>query len=147
MGVVPPFTGVAVNVTGVPAQMLFCEAAILTDAVRLGLTVIVMLLLVTIAGAAHMALLVIVQVTLSPLTSVLLVKVGLLVPAFMPLTCHWYVGVEPGLVGIAVNVTGVPAQILFSDAAMVTVGVMLLSTATCTLAKSIHPSALVIVTV
>jgi len=30
----------------------------------------------------------------------------------MPFTFQWYTGLVPGLVGVAVNVTGVPAQIL-----------------------------------
>ena len=41
MGVVPPLVGVAVNVTEVPAQTGFAEAAIETLAAILGLTVIV----------------------------------------------------------------------------------------------------------
>ena len=37
-------------------------------------------------------------------------KLALLVPEFTPLTFHWYDGVSPPLVGVAVNVTGVEAQ-------------------------------------
>jgi hypothetical protein len=54
-----------------------------------------------------------IRVTLTwlPITNVALLKTGLLTPVLTPLTLHWSVGVGPGLVGIAVNVTLVPAQI------------------------------------
>ena len=38
----------------------------------------------------------------------------------MPLTCHWYDGAAPPLVGVAVNVTDVPAQTGFAEAAIET---------------------------
>jgi hypothetical protein len=41
-----------------------------------------------------------------------------LVPAFAPLTFHWYDGVVPPLVGVAENVTEVPAQTGFEEALM-----------------------------
>ena len=37
-------------------------------------------------------------------------------PTFTPLTFHWYTGDVPPLVGVAVNVTFVPAQTGFWDA-------------------------------
>jgi len=80
--------GVAVNVTTVPGQMLFSDATMLTDEVMLGLTIIVMLLLVAFAGATQAALPVITQVTLSPLTRVLLLKLALFAPALLPFTSH-----------------------------------------------------------
>jgi hypothetical protein len=86
---VPPLTGVAVNVTMVPAQMVFCDAAILIDGITSGVTFIVMLLLVAVAGTAQAELLVIIQLTTSPLTSVLLLNVGLFVPALAPFSNHW----------------------------------------------------------
>jgi hypothetical protein len=56
----------------------------------LGLTVTVMVLLVTGLTEVHGdALLVIVTVTWSLLLSAVVAKVGLLVPALVPLTFHW----------------------------------------------------------
>jgi len=43
---VPPFTGVGVNVTLVPVQIVVAEAEIVTDGVTVGLIVIVLVLLV-----------------------------------------------------------------------------------------------------
>ena len=40
-----------------------------------------------------------------------------MVPALVPLTFHWYAGVVPPLVGVAVKVTDVPAQTGFAPAA------------------------------
>ena len=37
-------------------------------------------------------------------------------PWFTPFTFHWYAGVAPPLVGVAVKVTDVPAQTGFADA-------------------------------
>lgn len=37
--------------------------------------------------------------------------VALLVPTLFPFSFHWYAGVAPPLVGVAVNVTLVPAHI------------------------------------
>ena len=39
-------------------------------------------------------------------------------PAFAPFTFHWYAGVVPGFVGVAVNVTEVPMQKGFDEAEM-----------------------------
>ncbi len=47
----------------------------------------------------------------------LVVNVLLFVPALAPFTFHWYTGDAPPLVGVAVNVTLVPAQIVVADAA------------------------------
>ncbi len=45
-------------------------------------------------------------------------------PTFPPFSFHWYEGVPPPLVGVAVNVTLVPTQILLPGAAaMLTEGV------------------------
>ena len=41
-----------------------------------------------------------------------------MVPAFTPLTYYWYDGVVPPLVGVAINVTGLPGQKGFADAAI-----------------------------
>jgi hypothetical protein len=41
------------------------------------------------------------------------------VPAFIPLTFHWYEGIVPPFVGVAVNVTDDPGQNGLEDAAMV----------------------------
>jgi hypothetical protein len=44
------------------------------------------------------------------------VKLAMLVPAFTPFTFHWYEGVSPPFVGVAVNVTGVAAQTGLAEA-------------------------------
>ena len=49
---------------------------------------IVMPLLVAEAGTAQVALEVITQVTIAPLVRVVVVKIALLVPAFVPFTFH-----------------------------------------------------------
>jgi hypothetical protein len=78
VGLGPPLVTVAVKVTAVPLHIVVPGLAVTTTVgVTLGLTVIVMVLLVAVVGVAHSALLVIVQVILSPLFSVALVNVGL----------------------------------------------------------------------
>lgn len=84
----PPLVGVAVKVTGVPAQILLSEATMLTEEINGEETPIVILLLVTLPGIIQEALLVITQLTTSPFATVLLLKVGLFVPAGLPLTIH-----------------------------------------------------------
>ena len=44
----------------------------------------------------------------------------LFVPTFDPFSFHWYEGVEPPLVGVAVNVTLVPEQIVVAVAEILT---------------------------
>ena len=45
-------------------------------------------------------------------------------PTLFPFNFHWYDGVAPPLVGVAVKVTAVPEQIVFPGlAAMLTVGI------------------------
>ena len=56
-GVAPPFVGVAVKSTLVPAQIVVAEAETETDGVKSGFTVIVMMLLIAKLGDAHVALL------------------------------------------------------------------------------------------
>ena len=65
--------GVAVNVTLVPAQMVVAEAATATEGVTTGLTVMVIPVEVAVAGDAHDAVEVIIQVTTSLLARALLV--------------------------------------------------------------------------
>lgn len=66
----PPLVGVAVKVTDVPAHIALPGlAAMLTAGVMLAFTVIVIPLLVAVAGEAQVALLVITQVTILPLTN------------------------------------------------------------------------------
>jgi hypothetical protein len=71
VGAVPPLVGVAVNITLVPAQIAPDGLApILTNGLTEGLTLIVIVLLPAVAGTAQVALLVMVQLTTSPLFSV-----------------------------------------------------------------------------
>jgi hypothetical protein len=86
----PPLTGVAVKVTGVPAQTGFAEATIVTLTGRFGFTVIV--IPVDVAGdpvRQGVAFEVILTVTTSLLTSAVVVYVALFVPTFEPFTLHW----------------------------------------------------------
>jgi hypothetical protein len=87
MGAVPPFVGVAVNVTLVPAQIEVEEALMETDAVT-ALVETVMTLLTAFAVEVQLALDVNTTLTLSPFASVLDVNVAAFVPAFTPLICH-----------------------------------------------------------
>ena len=80
--------GVAVNVTEVPRQMVVVEVAILTPAVTVGVTTMVIAFDVAGLLVTQLALEVITQVTVFPLARVVLVKVELLVPAFVPFTFH-----------------------------------------------------------
>jgi len=111
---------VAFNSTLLPSLMVLFPPAF---AVGDGLTVIVMLLLAAMPGTEQAALLVITQLTTSPLAIEVLLKVALSGPASIPLICHWYAGALPPFVEVAVNVTGEPKQILFADVAMLTAGV------------------------
>src|SRR6478736_4334998 len=120
-GLLPPLVGVAVNVTDVPLHIVVVEAAMLTLGSTL-VEVIVIGLLVAVGVDAQARSLVRITVTTSPSLSVFVVKVGASVPAFTPLICHWYDGLLPPLVGVAVNVTDVPLQIVVVDAAMLTLG-------------------------
>jgi hypothetical protein len=86
---VPPFTGVAVKVTELPVQIApGGEADILTLAGSIGFTVIVIRL--EVAGFPDIQIKddVITTVTASLLARVVLVKFGLFVPTFDPLTFH-----------------------------------------------------------
>ena len=89
MGLVPPLVGVAVKVTELPGQIVVLLAATET----LGVTVLiemVMALLLTVAGVAQGALLVIITVTTLPFVSVVLVNVAPVWPGtFTPSICHW----------------------------------------------------------
>ena len=85
----PPFVGTAVNVTLVPAQMVFPVLALIeTAGATIGLTVMVIAFDVTDAGLAQAALLVRTHVTICPFVKVVVVYVELLVPTFTPLTFH-----------------------------------------------------------
>ena len=116
----PPLLGVAVKVTFVPAQIVELDAEMLTLAGKFGLTVIVIFPLVAGLAVAQVALEVKTTVTISPFDSAEFVYVALLVPTFPPFNFHWYAGDEPPLLGVAVKVTFVPAQIVELDAAMLT---------------------------
>jgi hypothetical protein len=93
-----------------------------TDAIT-ALVETVMTLLVAFAVEVQPALDVMITLTWSPLASALEVNVVELIPAFTPFICHWYVGVVPPLVGVAVNVTLFPEQIEVDEALIETEGV------------------------
>ena len=84
----PPLMGVAVNVTGLPAQTVVLVAAMLTAAATAAETVMVIALDVAGEPVAQPELEVMITVTPSPFTKAEEVNVGELVPAFVPFTCH-----------------------------------------------------------
>ena len=146
-GAAPPFVGVAVNVALLPAQIVVADAVTETDGVTNAFTVMVIPVLVAVAGEGQVALLVITTVTTSLLASVVEVKVALFVPAFVPFTFHWYAGAAPPFVGVAVNVTLVPEQIVVADAETETDGVTKAFTVTATGPRyATQPKASVVVT-
>ncbi len=82
-----------------------------------------MLFEVAVVGDAHPELEVITQLTTSAFAKAALVYVALFVPTLPPLSFHWYAGVVPPFVGVAVKVTLVPAQIVLPGfAAILTAG-------------------------
>jgi len=85
--VLPPFVGVAVNVTLFPEQIDVVDALIETEGVT-ELAVRVTILLVAVAAVVQVALEVMVTLTWSPFARLLVVNVGELVPAFTPFICH-----------------------------------------------------------
>jgi hypothetical protein len=82
--------GEAVKVIEEPAQVGLEPAviAIDTDGTTTGFTVMVIPALVAVVGLAQVALEVSIQVTICPFVRVVVVNVGLLVPALIPFTCH-----------------------------------------------------------
>ena len=110
----PPFVGIAVKVTDVPAQTGFAEGETVTLTGSNGFTVIVTVFDVAGFPDGQVALEVSTQVIASLLTG-MYEYVLLLVPAFTPFTFHWYEGAAPPFVGVAVNVTDVPAQTGFAE--------------------------------
>ena len=86
----PPFVGVAVNVTELLAQIVADGlAAMLTLTGRFGFTVIVIVLEVAGLPVPQLAVEVITQVIVLPFVSAALVYVGELVPTFAPFSFHW----------------------------------------------------------
>jgi hypothetical protein len=82
-------------------------------------------LLVAVAGVAHIAFEVSITLTTWPLVKVVLVKILLVVgvPWLTPFICHWYSGLVPPLVGVALKVTDVLLQIEVAEATILTEGV------------------------
>ena len=82
--------GVAVNVADTPAHCGFVPAvcAIETAGVTFALTVIVMPFDVAVAGLTQVAFEVRTHVTICPFARVVVVKVVLFVPEFVPFTFH-----------------------------------------------------------
>jgi hypothetical protein len=115
--------GVAVKFTVVPVQIVVADAEMLTLTGLLGFTVITILFDVTGFSTVQVRSEVKLQVTISPWTRAALVYVVLLEPTLAPFSFHWYTGVAPPLVGVAVKVTLVPAQMVVAEAAMLTEGV------------------------
>ena len=85
----PPFVGVAVNVTLVPEQIVLPGLALmLTDGTIVAVTVIVIPVDVTEVGLPQASEEVITTVITSPFTSVLFEYVLLLMPTLLPFNFH-----------------------------------------------------------
>ena len=81
----------AVNVVVDPVHvgLLPIVIAVVTDGTNVLFTTIVIALEVPVVGLTHVALLVMTQVTTSPLFNVVEVYKGLFTPTFTPFTFHW----------------------------------------------------------
>ena len=80
--------GVAVKVTGVPAQIAVTGVVILTAGTTIGVTVIGGAVEVAVVGEAQVALEVIITLTISPGAKELFEYELEFVPTFTPLSCH-----------------------------------------------------------
>ena len=89
-----------------------------------GVTVIVIILLVTVFELVQADGFVRITFTRSLLFKVAIVNVVLFVPTFTPFICHWYKKLDAELESVAVNKVTVPEQIVLLFVAIVTVGVI-----------------------
>jgi hypothetical protein len=108
---------VAVKVTGVPRQHGLHEDIMETETGNTGLTVMVTEFDVAGFPVAQVRSEVSWQVTTSAFAGVY-VYAGLFVPAFTPLTFHWYTGLFPPFTGVTVKVTIVPWHIVLEEVAI-----------------------------
>jgi hypothetical protein len=123
---VPPLVMLAVNVVDTPAQMLVPGLAPI-DIVAATDVVTAVVIILDVAGlpVAHDAILVSVHLIMSPLPAARR-YVGEFVPTLLyeppPFVdrCHWYIGVVPPFVGVAVYVTTCPEHTLPGLCAIVT---------------------------
>jgi hypothetical protein len=129
-------------VTDAPSQISVSSATIETDGVKL-LDETTSWLLTADALLTQVSLDVISTVTTSPSFSALLLNDGLLVPTFDPFTFHWYKGLAPPFVGVAVKVTRVPSQIFRLSALIETAGVTISVMVTVVLHSVVNPQPLV----
>jgi hypothetical protein len=88
-GAVPPFEGLAVNVTMLPAHAEVAGTLMVTDGVTAAGVAIVITLDVAVDVVTQTALDVTTQLTWSPSAKVIVEKKALLNPAFTPFTFHW----------------------------------------------------------
>jgi hypothetical protein len=87
VGAVPPFSGIAVNVTEPPEQTVDELAVMVTAGVTVD-AVMATTLLVAVGVVRQASELAMTTLTTSPSPSEDDVKVSLFVPALIPLTCH-----------------------------------------------------------
>jgi hypothetical protein len=111
---------VAIKLTLLPWHTVTADGLIVTDGTTDGVTCTTILFDTAVAGDAQATDDDIRQVTVSLLFKVELINWLLLPPVAWPLTIHWYAGVVPALVAVAVNVTVVPWQILVEVALILT---------------------------
>ena len=120
---VPRYVPVARNESATPAHTLVVDAVTDTVGVKPDDKLIVTEFDVAVVGEAQASDDVSVHVTTAPLVSDELINVPLLVPAFVPLTFHWYEGLVPPFVITDVNVSADPLHILVELAVIAIVGV------------------------
>jgi hypothetical protein len=123
-GLVPPLVMLAVKVTVPDPEQIELEVdVIFTVGVTVGVTTTLLLLLVAVFALLQVALLVRIHVTTSLLVKLLLLYVELLLPTLLPFSFHWYAGLDPPWLMLAVKVTDVPEHTLVTLGAMLMLGV------------------------
>jgi hypothetical protein len=113
VGEEPPFKAEAVKVMAFPAHTVSGFTKIFTDTDNAETTDMVIEFEAAGLLVEHMSDDVMIQVTTSPLPTDVAIKADEFVPAMIPFNCHWYTGLLPPLMGVAVNVTLSPEQMLF----------------------------------
>lgn len=108
-----------------PAHTVVELALILMLGVSTGETEMVTLLDVAVVCVTQLAFEVNTQLTTAPFAKVVELNVAALVPVLTPFTFHWYVGLLPPLVAVAVKFTFAPAHTLVEVVLILIVGVAL----------------------
>ena len=121
-GLDPLLILVAVYVTELPLHIFVALAEIDILGIKVADTFIVIAFEVILLAVTQLAFEVITQVTISPFDKLEDVNIVEFVPILFPFIFHWYCGLEPPLVLVAVKVTELPLQIKLLVAEIVIVG-------------------------